>query len=153
MCIRDSTDTVQSRFGRAALRVVYSRPSRRGRTVLGGVVPYDSVWRTGANAATVFTTSAPLNIGGVNVPIGAYSLWTVPSRTGWKLVINRQVGQWGTEYDAARDLARIEMALARVADPVEQFTIALNPAAGSTGRLQLAWDDFQASVPIAVVGR
>jgi hypothetical protein len=147
------TDTVESRFGRAALSVVYSRPSRRGRTILGGIVPYDAVWRTGANAATVLTTSAPLNVGGVNVPRGSYSLWTVPSRSGWKLVINRQSGQWGTEYDASRDLARIDMIATRAATPVEQFTITLTPTGTGTGRLGLAWDDFAASVPVAVVGR
>ena len=149
------TDTVVARLGRAELTVAYSRPSRRGRTILGGIVPYDSVWRTGANAATLLTTSAALNVGGVNVPRGTYSLWSVPSRSGWTLVINRQSGQWGTEYDASRDLARVPMLATRAAAPLEQFTITIAPAASGTGtaRLQLAWDSFEASVPIAVVGR
>jgi hypothetical protein len=149
------TDTVRATLGRAAITVVYGRPSRRGRTILGGVVPYDEVWRTGANAATVLTTSADLNVGGVTVPRGSYSLWTLPARGGWKLIINRETGQWGTEYKPARDLARVDMAAAHAAEPVEQFTISVVPGAGRSpvGRLRLAWDDFEASVPVAVVGR
>jgi hypothetical protein len=149
------TDTVRASVGRAELTVVYGRPSRRGRAILGGIVPYDEVWRTGANAATVLTTSADLNVGGVDVPRGSYTLWTLPTRAGWKLIINRETGQWGTEYKPDRDLARVDMAAARAAEPVEQFTISVAPGAGRTavGRLRLAWDDFEVSVPVAAVTR
>ena len=144
-------DTARGRVGRADVAIVYSRPARRGRTILGSVVPYDSVWRTGANAATVLTTSAALTIGGTRVPRGEYTLWTLPTRAGWKLIVNRQSGQWGTEYDASRDLARVDMTVARAPARREQFTITLAPAGAGSARLELAWDDFVASVP--VVGR
>ncbi len=143
-------DTVRATVGRANLLVDYGRPLRRGRTIFGGVVPFDSVWRTGANAATQFRTDVDLSMGGVTIPAGTYTLWTVPSRTGaWKLVVNRQTGQWGTIYDASQDLARIDLRTETVATPVEQFTITIEPRAEG-GLLALAWDRTRAWVPFTV---
>jgi hypothetical protein len=143
-------DTVRASIGRANLLVDYGRPLRRGRTIFGGVVPFDTVWRTGANAATQFRTDVDLSMGGVTIPAGTYTLWTVPSRTGaWKLVVNRQTGQWGTVYDANQDLARIDLRTETVAAPVEQFTITVEPQAEG-GVLALAWDRTRAWVPFTV---
>lgn len=142
------TDTARGRIGGAQVSVVYSRPSKRGRTILGGVVPYDRVWRTGANAATVLTTSADLTVGGARVPRGSYTLWTLPSASGWKLIINRQTGQWGTEYDESQDLARVDLAATPAAQPVEQFTVAVEASGGRAGRLRMFWDDFELAVPV-----
>jgi hypothetical protein len=143
-------DTVRATVGRANLLVDYGRPLRRGRTIFGGIVPFDSVWRTGANAATQFRTDVDLSIGGVTIPAGTYTLWTVPSSTGpWKLVVNRQTGQWGTVYDASQDLARIDMRTETVATPVERFTITIEPQAEG-GVLALAWDRTRAWVPFTV---
>ena len=103
----------------------YSRPSMRGRKIFGGLVPYGQVWRTGANSATSLKTDANLTIGGAAVPAGSYTLYTIPSETGWKLIINKQTGQWGTEYDEKQDLARVDMKVAKNATPTEQFTISL----------------------------
>lgn len=138
-------DTVSASVAGANVSIRYQRPSKRGRVIFGGVVPWDAVWRTGANTATAFTTDRNLTVGGVAVPAGSYTLWTVPSRTGWQLVINKQTGQWGTVYNQDQDLARIPMAVERVTSPVEQFTLAIDD-----GRLSLAWDDTRASVPIAI---
>jgi Protein of unknown function (DUF2911) len=82
----------------------YSRPSMRGRKIFGRLVPYDRVWRTGANAATSLQTDVDLTIGGANVPAGSYTLYTLPGANGWQLIINKQTGQWGTEYGQARTL-------------------------------------------------
>jgi hypothetical protein len=143
-------DTVRATVGRANLLVDYGRPLRRGRTIFGGVVPFDTIWRTGANAATQLRTDADLVMGGVTIPAGTYTLWTIPSRTGsWKLVINRQTGQWGTVYDPARDLARIDLQTQTVDTPVERFTITIEPQ-GEGGLLALAWDRMRASVPFTV---
>jgi hypothetical protein len=118
--------------------------------VFGGVlVPYDQVWRTGANTATHFRTSADLVMGGVTVPAGTYTLYTLPSAAGTKLIVNRQTGQWGTEYSAAQDLARIDMQTTSVASPVEQFTIAVEPQ-GAGGVLRMTWATTQLSVPFTV---
>jgi hypothetical protein len=143
-------DTVRATIGRANLLVDYGRPLRRGRTIFGGVVPFDTVWRTGANAATQFRTDVDLSMGGVTIPAGTYTLWTVPSRTGtWKLVVNKQTGQWGTVYDPKQDLAQIDLRTETVATPVEQFTITLEPQAEG-GVLALAWDRTRAWVPFTI---
>ena len=140
-------DTVRATIGRANLLVDYGRPLRRGRTIFGNVVPFDSVWRTGANAATQFRTDVDLSIGGVTIPAGMYTLWTIPSRTGaWKLAVNRQTGQWGTIYDPNQDLARIDLRTETLATPVEQFTITIEPRADG-GVLAIAWDRTRAWVP------
>ncbi|HST61893.1 MAG TPA: DUF2911 domain-containing protein, partial [Longimicrobium sp.] len=105
--------------------VDYGRPFMRGRRIMGGLVPYGRVWRTGANAATTFVTEADLTIGNARVPRGTYTLYSLPTATGWTLIVNRQTGQWGTQYDPSRDLVRIPMQVSTLRSPVEQFTIAL----------------------------
>jgi len=142
-------DSVKATIGSANVAVNYSRPSRRGRTVFGGtIVPWGQVWRTGANSATGFKTDADLMIGGTLVPAGSYTLWSVPTPEGWTLIVNKQTGQWGTVYDEKQDLARIPMQMTKLSTPVEQFVIAIEPAAtGST--LKLAWEDRQATVSIS----
>ena len=95
---------MQAQIGNAMFTVDYGRPLMRGRKLLGDVVPYDRVWRTGANAATQFTTSVPIKLAGMQVPAGTYTLWTVPHTNGVDLIVNRQTGQWGTEYDGSRNL-------------------------------------------------
>ncbi len=143
-------DTVRAEIAGAHLLVDYSRPSARGRTIFGGVVPWDEVWRTGADAATQLVTDRELEIGGVAVPPGTYTLWTIPTRAaGWKLLVNKQHGQWGTSYDPAQDLARIDLPTSRLAQPVERFTFELVPAQGG-GTLAFAWADTRAAIPFRV---
>jgi hypothetical protein len=151
--VASPADSVRVTLGDAKLAINYSRPARRGRVLLGNLVPVDgSVWRTGANAATVFTTSATLDIGGTTVPAGSYTLWTVPSRTGgWQLVINKQTGQWGTDYDAKQDFARIPMTVnTAAANGPEHFLISIEPTGATTGRLRMTWSDIDVSVPLTV---
>ena len=128
----------------------YSSPRRRNRPVLGTVVPYDKVWRTGANEATTLFFDRALEIGGASIPAGTYSLWTLPKRDGTvQLIINAQHGQWGTDYDASRDVARVPMKAAIAAAPQDDFTIAI-AGSGSPGELRIAWDTFVWTVPITV---
>ena len=101
----------------------YSRPSMKGRKVFGGIVPYGKVWRTGANEATTLKTDADLMINGAKVPAGTYTLFTWPSENGAKLIINKQTGQWGTTYDQAQGLVRVDLKQEKTSAPVEQFTI------------------------------
>ena len=142
-------DSAVADIGGAHVAVDYGRPFKRGRVVFGQVVPWGEVWRTGANAATGFTTTRDLQVGGVRVPAGKYTLWTLPTQQGWKLIVNQQTGQWGTEYDAARDLARIDMQTRKLDTPVEGFTIRVEPQ-GQGGVLRLQWDDTEAFVPFTV---
>src|SRR3989441_132660 len=141
-------DTVRASVAGAAVAVRYSRPSVRGRVIFGNVVPWNKVWRTGANEATVLETSGELSVAGTKVPAGKYSLWTIPGPAGWKLIINRNTGQWGTDYDAQYDLARLDMKVESLRQPVEQFTIAIEPS-GQAGVLKLEWEKTRASVPVS----
>ncbi|MDB4907991.1 MAG: hypothetical protein JWO05_2775 [Gemmatimonadetes bacterium] len=143
-------DTARATLGGAALSVDYARPLARGRTLLGGIVPYDQVWRTGANAATQFTTSAAITLAGLKLAPGTYTLWTVPHATGVELVVNRQHGQWGTEYDAAQDLGKAPMVASVNTQPVEEFTISILPVNAKTGTLQLEWGPFRWTAGITV---
>lgn len=142
-----SRDTVRATLGSAAIWVDYGRPSKRGREIFGSVVPWNTVWRTGANAATQLQTSADLVIGNTTVPAGTYTLWTLPSPKGWKLIVNRQAGQWGTMYDPVRDLARVDLKVETLPEAVETFTVAIE-GTGSSGMLRMSWDQTRVSVPL-----
>jgi len=137
-------DTARTSLGGTDLWVDYSRPQKRGRVIFGEVVPWNAVWRTGANAATQLNTSADLVIGGATVPAGKYTLWTLPTPTGWKLIINKQTGQWGTEYHSEQDLVRVDAKVETLATPVEELVIAFEP-----GLLTISWDKTKVSVPVA----
>jgi hypothetical protein len=144
------TDSVKASVAGAQLAVVYSRPALRGRSVMGNLVPYDKIWRTGANAATMFRTDRDLVIGGTTVPAGSYTLWTLASANGAKLVINKQTGQWGTDYDASRDLARVDATVRSTASPVERFTFAIEPTGGKAGAIRYTWGTTEFVVPFTV---
>jgi Protein of unknown function (DUF2911) len=126
----------------------YSRPSMRNRKIFGGLVPYGQVWRTGANAATSLKTDMNLTIGGASVPAGSYTLYTIPNESGWKLIINKQTGQWGTDYEEKEDLARVDMKVATNATPTEQFTISLDKTGASAATVKLDWASTTTSVAI-----
>ncbi len=143
-------DTTRARVGGATFSVEYSRPLARGRTLLGGVIPYDRVWRTGADAATHFTTSAPITLAGLPLPAGRYTLWTLPRARGVELIVNRQTGQWGTGYGRAHDVGRAPMTSDTLAAPVERFTIAIDAVDGRRGTLAMTWGAFRWTAPIEV---
>jgi hypothetical protein len=143
-------DTTRARIGTATFSVDYGRPLARGRTLLGNVISYDRVWRTGANAATQFTTSAPITLAGLSLRAGTYTLWTVPHKSRVDLVVNRQTGQWGTEYNRAKDLGTAVMKSDSVAKPVEKFTISIEPADSKRGALMMSWGTFRWTAPIVV---
>jgi hypothetical protein len=156
-------DSVRAEIGGVRIAIDYGRPAMRGRKIFGGVVPWNQVWRTGANFATRFTTSADLVIGGKTIPKGSYTLWTLPSPSGWKLIVNREVlapcggdacnlpsraRLWGTDYAADSDLVRVDVKTETVPQPVEQFTIAVVPdAAGAGGVVRMDWETTRISIP------
>jgi hypothetical protein len=144
-------DTVSLELGTGRrIYIDYGRPSMRGRRIMGGLVPYGRVWRTGANAATTLVTDVDLELGGTSVPRGTYTLYTIPTAGGWTLIVNRQTGQWGTQYEPARDLARIPMQVSPLRAPVEQFTINLERSRAGAGTLALEWETTRAVVPFRV---
>jgi len=143
-------DTTRAAIGAATFSVDYSRPLLRGRTLLGNVISYDRVWRTGANAATQFTTSAPITLAGLSLPAGTYTLWTVPRVRGVDLIVNKQTGQWGTEYSRAQDLGTAAMRSESVDPPVEKFTISIEASDARHGTLAMSWGTFRWTAPIEV---
>ncbi len=143
-------DTTRATIGAASVTVDYGRPLARGRQLLGNVISLDRVWRTGANAATQLSTTAPLSIGGLDVPAGTYTLWTVLHQNGAELIVNKQHGQWGTQYSRGEDLGTVPLKTETVADTVEKFTIALDQVTPRNGTLALSWGTFRWTAPIAV---
>ena len=137
-------DTARATIGRASVWVDYGRPSFRGRDVWVNGVLGDTIWRTGANAATQLRTESDITIGGANVPAGTYSLWTHATARSYELIVNRQSGQWGTEYHPDRDLVRVPLRADSVSPPVERFTIVLDPK----GLLVMTWGTRQLSTTI-----
>src|SRR5690348_5414433 len=127
----------------------YSSPRAKGRQIFGGLVPYNEVWRTGANEATTFVTTANLSVEGKDVPAGSYTIFTVPAQDKWTLIINKKTGEWGIPYKyQSEELARVPMQASSTSNPVENFTIGFNQG-GSTCALQMSWENTQASVTFA----
>jgi hypothetical protein len=140
--------------GPAKIAIDYGQPHLRGRNVIGmpEVVPWDSVWRTGANMATQLSTEVDITIGNTFIPRGIYTLFSLPTRTGWKLVVSKDVNQWGTNYDASKDFARIDLRQRTLPEPVESLTFWLVPALENPpsktfphGVLKFAWGTTELS--------
>jgi len=137
-------------IGGKKLTIAYSSPSIRGRKIMGGLVPYGRWWRTGADNATTMQTEADLDLGGLKVPKGTYTLYTLPGATEWQLIVNKQTGQWGTEYNQQQDLGRVKMNLAQTPALVNSLKIDLLPTSGNKGLLKMAWERTEVSVPFTV---
>ena len=140
--------------GPARIAIDYGQPHLRGRNVIGmpGVVPWDSAWRTGANMATQLSTEVDLTIGNTFIPRGVYTLFSLPTRNGWKLIVSKDVMQWGTDYNASRDFARIDLRQRTLSEPVESLTFWLIPAIEAPpsttfphGVLKFAWGNTELS--------
>src|SRR5690348_3526699 len=141
-------DTTEVTLKGKKITIEYGRPYLKGRKVGQELAPYGKVWRTGADEATALNTEIDLNIGGVKVPAGKYTLYTLPSEGTWKLIINKQTGQWGTKYDESQDLARIDMKKSALPQSVEQFTISFDKKNENTANLNLDWENTRVSVEL-----
>ena len=133
------------------ITVDYSRPYKKGRVIFGELVPYGQVWRTGANEATTITFDSAVRVGGIPLPAGTYTLWTIPEADRWTVIFNSKMYSWGVTYggeaqrDPAADVARVEVPVETLSDEVEQFTIAVDR---SPTALTLSWDKTRVSVPL-----
>jgi hypothetical protein len=135
--------------GGKSIKTDYSSPRMRGRKIFGDLVPYDKVWRTGANEATTFVTSSDVVVGGKSVPAGSYTLFTIPGADKWTLIINKKTGEWGIPYKYESDeLARIDMKVSKLSSPRENFTINYEKS-GKGCTLQIEWETTRASVDIS----
>lgn len=153
-------ETITATIGGDELKLVYGRPYTKNprtgepRKIWGGLVPFGKVWRTGADEATLLTTTKGIELGGTSLAAGTYSLFTVPNEDGTaKLVINKKTGQWGIPYDEAKEkaneLARVDLKKETLEKPVDQFTMAIEPA-GDGGVLKMMWETTQYSIPFTV---
>ena len=150
-------ETISAVIDGGRVTVVYGRPFTKDpktgepRKIWGTVVPHGKVWRTGADEATLLVVQKPIAIGETTVPAGAYTLYTLPAADGSaKLIINKQVGQWGTQYDEKQDLARIDLKKETLEKPVDQFTMAVAKGASGGGVLTLSWENTQYSAAFTV---
>lgn len=135
--------------GGKSVTIDYSSPRAKGRKIYGELIPFGQVWRTGANEATTLVTPVDLTIGGTAVPAGSYTIFTVPNKDKWALVISKKTGEWGTDYPGqSNDLARVDMKVSTLPSAVENFTISFEKA-GNGANLNIDWDTTRASVAIA----
>jgi hypothetical protein len=131
------------------ITIDYSSPRAKGRKIFGGLVPFDKVWRAGANEATTFVNDSSLTVGGKDVPAGNYTIFAIPTADKWTLIISKGTKEWGTDYPGeAKDLTRVEMKTSKTASPVENFTIAFDQK-GKGCTLNMSWENTQASVMIS----
>ena len=133
-----------------AIRIDYHAPSMHGRKIFGGLEAYGRVWRAGANQATAFHTDSELDLGGLKVPKGDYTLFVYLDPKQWKLVINKQTGQWGLTYNESQDLGRVAMSMSTPPAPVETWKISLSAAGPHSGKLRMEWENSIAEVPFTV---
>ena len=146
-------DSTAVTLGGSTALVCYGRPSMRGRTIFGGLVPYDTIWRTGANEPTIIHLPFAASIAGIAVEPGSYSLYTVPGRQQWQVIVNRSTSQWGIEnqYNAAvraQEVGRATVPVEQTTAPVETFAIRSEPGGGNAASLVLEWENSRIRVPI-----
>ena len=143
------TSTLSQEFATSKIEIVYSRPSMKGRTIFGGLVPYGQVWRTGANAATKITFGEDVVIGGTTIKPGSYSFYSIPGASEWEIIINKNTGNWGSNgYDTKDDVVRLKVKPTTLSTPVETFSMSIGNITFNTCTIDLAWEKTQVSVPV-----
>jgi len=139
---------VRSDDGRSFIRIIYSRPQKKGRKVFGELVPYGKVWRTGANEATEITFYEDVNFGGQDVEAGTYSFFTIPEDDQWTAILNKDLNLWGAyQYDSSKDVARVMVKPKPTAAVIETFSIATKKV-DSGYHMLLGWDDTYIEIPV-----
>ena len=140
----------ETMLGGTKVTIHYNTPSMRGRKIMGELVPFGKVWRTGANPATSFVTSGPLKVGHLDLPAGTYTLYTLPGAPGtpWLLILNKQTGQWGTEYHADQDFGRTPMTAATLPSSQEVMSLSFEDVHGKHAQLHVRWETTDEWVPV-----
>jgi hypothetical protein len=143
------TVTVKQNVGITDIDLVYSRPGVKGREIFGKMIPFGSVWRTGANASTKITFSTPVKLNGTEIPAGAYALYTIPGEREWTVIVYKDTSLWGAYgYDQKNDLVRIPATPVQLAEPVETFTIDINDIRTESATLNLIWEKTRVPVKL-----
>ncbi|MCY4254140.1 MAG: DUF2911 domain-containing protein [Flavobacteriaceae bacterium] len=146
------SSTLKQIVGLTEVTIQYYRPSIRGRTIFGDLVPYDKVWRTGANQNTTITFGDDVVFGGTEVPKGTYAIYTIPNQAKWKVILYNKTDNWGlpNSWDDRLVVAEVDAQLSQLGISLETFTIGINELRNSGGALFMAWDNIVATVPIQV---
>lgn len=142
---------LKQRIGITDIEIEYSRPSAKGREIFGNLVPFDKVWRTGANAATKLVFSTAVKLNGNEIPAGTYALMTIPGKNEWTVIINKGSEQWGAyKYDEKTDLLRFKVKPVKLARAVETFTIDFQQIRDDSAQLDIAWDKTEIPIELKV---
>ncbi|PYP46295.1 MAG: hypothetical protein DMD50_08120 [Gemmatimonadetes bacterium] len=144
-------DSIAVQIGGGTMKLCYSRPSARGRKIMGGVVPFNEPWRLGANEATSIRVPFAGEIAGVRVEPGTYTLYAIPAASKWQIVVNRGVQRWGVPIDnevRAKDVGAGTVTTESLGAPVETLTLKFSPAAGNATELVLEWEKTRVRIPI-----
>jgi Protein of unknown function (DUF2911) len=143
--------TLKQRVGLTDIEIDYSRPGVKGREIFGSVVPYDKVWRTGANSATKVIFSTPVKLNGTEIPAGTYALMTIPGKDEWTVIINKGSEQWGAyKYDEKADVARFKAKPITLSHAIDTFTIEFNKITDDSSNLNLLWDNVEVPIKLEV---
>jgi Protein of unknown function (DUF2911) len=142
--------TVTQAFGLGEVKVEYSRPGIKGRVVFGELVPYNAIWRTGANQATKITIGDDIKINGTGLSAGTYALYTMPNATEWDVMFYKDLTLGGdvANYKPENEVLRFKIKPTTMNDKMETFTIAFNDVAGTTCKLDLMWENTRVSIPL-----
>lgn len=141
-------DTAEITSGDLIISVDYSQPAVKGRTIFGELVPFDQVWRTGANEATIIKFNRAVKIAGESLDAGEYSLWTIPTEGDWTIIFNSQTGQWGTMYNSESDVMKVKVPSSQTAESTELFKISFTDVDSAGVNMNLKWDKTLVKVPI-----
>ncbi len=140
------SSTLKQRVGLTDIEISYSRPSAKGRPVMGGLLPYGEVWRTGANGRTTISFSTPVKLNDKEIPAGKYSVFTIPGEKNWTVMLNKNTSGNALAYDASNEVARIESPAITIGQNIETFSIMINDIRDDSARIDLLWE--HTAVPI-----
>ena len=144
-----TTQTVKQEFGIGTVELTYSRPAAKGRKIFGDLVPYNKLWRTGANAATKIVFSEPVEIGGKKLDSGTYVLYTIPGIDTWVVIINKGLKNWGIDgYKESEDVIRFNIEPVKNKKKAESFTMEFNDVKATSCSLDIKWEKTLVSIPL-----
>jgi len=142
------TQTIKQEFAIGSVELTYSRPSAKGRKIYGDLVPYNKIWRTGANAAVKLVLSEPLEIGGKKVDTGTYVLYTIPGVDSWEIILNKGLKNWGTDgYKETEDVARFKVSPVKMPTKMETFTMNFSDIGPENCLMNIMWENTKVSIP------
>lgn len=143
------TQTIRQEFGLGTIELTYSRPGAKDRKIFGDLVPFNKLWRTGANAATLISFTEPVEIKGKKVDTGTYAMYTIPGTDSWEVILNKGVKNWGVDgYDESQNIVRVNVSSGKLASPVETFTMQFTDVKPESCSLLLTWDKTSVSIPL-----